>query len=221
MFVVLLGPPGTGKGTQAKLIAERLCSAHVSTGDMFREAVANSTELGKRAKSYMDRGELVPDEITIDMLVERVRQPDAQRGVVFDGYPRTRSQAEALDAALARQGRSVDIALHITASDDELVRRLGGRWMCPNCGQIYQEASRPPKLAGICDACGSKLTQRDDDRAEVVRQRLEKQRPPAELLGHYRTQGKLVNVDGEQDVDTVMRDLLASIERVAQEPAKS
>jgi adenylate kinase len=220
VYVVLLGPPGTGKGTQAKLIAERLGLAHVSTGDMFREAVANGTELGKRAKTYMDRGELVPDEVTIGMLGERIQQPDAQRGAIFDGYPRTRPQAEALDAALASQGKSADIALHITASDDELVRRLGGRWTCPSCGEIYQEASRPPRQPGICDACGGRLTQRDDDRAEVVRQRLEKQRPPGDLLAHYRAQGKLVEVNGEQDVDKVTQELLESIGRVTQQPAK-
>jgi adenylate kinase len=221
VYIILLGPPGTGKGTQAKLIAERLGLAHVSTGDMFREAVANGTELGKRAKTYMDRGELVPDEVTIGMLGERIQQQDAQGGAIFDGYPRTRPQAKALDAALAGLGKSTDIALHITASDDELVRRLGGRWTCPNCGEIYQEASRPTRQPGICDACGGKLTQRADDRAEVVRQRLEKQRPPAELLAHYRAQGKLVEVNGEQDVDRVTQELLESIDRVTQQPAKS
>jgi adenylate kinase len=221
VYIVLLGPPGTGKGTQAKLIAERLGLAHVSTGDMFREAVANGTELGKRAKTYMDRGELVPDEVTIGMLGERIQQPDAQGGAIFDGYPRTRPQAEALDAALAGLGKSADIALHITASNDELVRRLGGRWTCPNCGEIYQEASRSPRQPGICDACGGKLTQRADDRAEVVRQRLEKQRPPAELLAHYRAQDKLVEVNGEQDVDRVTQEILESIEWVTQQPAKS
>jgi len=215
VYVILLGPPGTGKGTQAKLIAERLGLAHVSTGDMFREAVAQGTELGRQAKAYMDRGELVPDEVTIGMLEERVRQPDAQRGVVFDGYPRTLQQAKALDAALQRQGKSADIALHINASDDELVRRLGGRWLCPSCGEIYHEQSRPPRQAGVCDNCGGKLSQREDDKAEVVRQRLQKQRPPAGMLDYYRTQGKLADVDGQQDIDTVTRELLEAISRTA------
>jgi len=213
--VILLGPPGTGKGTQAKLIAERLGLAHLSTGDMFREAVAQGTELGRRAKAYMDRGELVPDELTISMLQERLCQPDAQRGVVFDGYPRTLQQAEALDAALARQGRSADLALHVTASDDEIVRRLSGRWLCKSCGAIYHELSRPPKQRGTCDECGSPLSQRQDDKPEVVRQRLQNQRPPEELLARYRAQGKLVEVDGEQPVDTVTRGLLAAIEQRA------
>jgi len=219
VYVILLGPPGTGKGTQAKLIAQRLGLAHVSTGDMFREAVANGTALGKQAKAYMDRGELVPDEVTIGMLEERVQQPDAQHGAVFDGYPRTLQQAKALDAALTRQGKAADIALHITASDDELVRRLSGRWLCPSCGEIYQAQSRPPGKAGICDNCGGKLSQREDDKPEVVRQRLEKQRPPAEMVAYYRNQGKLIDVDGQQDVDTVTRELLEAIERATQEPA--
>ncbi|MDZ4279005.1 MAG: nucleoside monophosphate kinase, partial [Dehalococcoidia bacterium] len=182
MFLILLGPPGTGKGTQAKIIAARLGLAHVATGDMFRDAVRQGTNLGRRAKGYMDRGDLVPDELTIAMLEERIQQPDAQRGVLFDGYPRTLQQAQALDEALARQGRAVDIALHVTASDEEIVRRLSQRWLCGACGEIYHEQERPPKQSGVCDACGEKLVQREDDRPEVVRTRLEKQRPPEELL---------------------------------------
>jgi adenylate kinase len=220
LFLILLGPPGTGKGTQAKLIAEQQGLAHISTGDMFREAVANGTPLGVKAKAYMDRGDLVPDEVTIGMLEERIQQPDAARGALFDGYPRTLEQAQALDAALARQGRAADLALHITAPDEEIVRRLSGRWLCRNCGEIYHEQTRPPKAAGVCDACGSALYQRDDDKPEVARQRLEKQRPPAALLAHYRGQGKLADVDGGQPVDAVTRDLLAAIGRVS-EPSGS
>jgi len=219
LYLILLGPPGTGKGTQAKLIAERLGVAHVSTGDMFREAVAQGTELGLRAKAFMDRGELVPDEVTIGMLEERIRQQDAQRGVLFDGYPRTLQQAQALDAALARQGRAADLALLITASDEEIVRRLSGRWLCKNCGEIYHELTRPPKKTGACDACGSALYQRDDDKPEVARQRLEKQRPPKALLAHYRGQGKLAEVDGQQPVEAVTRELLAAIGRVGAVPS--
>jgi adenylate kinase len=213
VFLILLGPPGTGKGTQAKVIAERLGLAHVSTGDMFREAIVNGTELGARAKGYMDRGELVPDDVTIGMLSERLQQADAQRGVVFDGFPRTLQQAVALDAALARAGKAADLALHLSAPDVELVRRLSGRWTCPSCGAIFHEASQPPREAGICDNCGSALVQRNDDKAEVVRERLQKQRPPAELLEHYRAQGKLIDIDGRQDVETVTGALLAAIER--------
>jgi adenylate kinase len=161
----------------------------------------------------MDRGELVPDELTIAMIEERIAQPDAQEGVIFDGFPRTEQQAQALDHALARRGKAADAAVLITASDDEIVRRLGGRWLCGTCGEIYQETSRPPKQAGICDRCGGALSQRDDDKPEVIRQRLERQRPPEAMLAHYREQGKLLEVDGEREMDTVTADLLATIER--------
>jgi len=213
VYLVLLGPPGTGKGTQAKRIAEELGLVHIATGDMFREAVQQGNELGLRAKTSMDRGELVPDELTIAMLVERIQQPDAEGGVVFDGYPRTLQQAQALDEALSRQGRSIDLALHVTASDDEIVRRLSGRWLCSACGEIYHELHRPPKQPQVCDRCGNALTQREDDRPEVVRARLERQRPSEELLTHYRREGKLVDVNGEQEVEAVTRDLLAAVER--------
>ena len=218
LYLVLLGPPGTGKGTQAKLIAEQLGLAHIATGDLFREAAQQGSELGRRAKAYMDRGELVPDEVTIEMLVERIQRPDAQQGVVFDGYPRTLQQAAALDGALARRGGAVALALHVRASDDEIVRRLGGRWLCTGCGEIYHEQARPPKQAGVCDACGGALGQRDDDKPEVVRRRLELQRPSQELLGHYRAQGKLIDIDGEQEMDAVTRGLLGAIEQARTKP---
>jgi adenylate kinase len=213
VYLVLLGPPGTGKGTQAKRIAQRLGVLHVASGDLLREAVQQGAELGRQAKAYMDRGELVPDELTIAMIEERIAQPDAQEGVIFDGFPRTVQQAQALDQALERHGKAADAAVLITASDDEIVRRLGGRWLCGNCGEIYQETSRPSKQAGICDRCGGSLSQRDDDKPEVIRQRLERQRPPAEMLAHYRDQGKLLEVDGEREMDDVTADLLATIER--------
>ena len=215
MYLILLGPPGTGKGTQAKLIAERLGLLHVSSGDLFREALQQGTELGRRAKASMDRGELVPDELTIAMIEERLQKPDAQQGVVFDGFPRTLKQAQALDEALARQGKAADTALLITATDDEIVRRLSGRWLCPSCGEIYHEQSRPPARAGVCDACGATLAQRDDDKPEVVRERLRKQRPPEEMLAHYRAQGRLAEINGEQQMEAVTRDLLAAIEQAA------
>ena len=213
MYLILLGPPGTGKGTQAKRVAQELGLLHIATGDMFREAVQQDTELGKRANTYMEKGELVPDELTIAMLVDRIQQPDAQTGVIFDGYPRTLQQAQALDQALAGQGKAVDTALHLTASDDEMVRRLTGRWLCGGCGEIYHQEHRPPKQAAVCDACGSELRQRDDDKPDVVRERLRRQRPPEKLLAHYSTQGKLIDVDGEQEVEAVTRDLLASIQQ--------
>jgi adenylate kinase len=220
VYLILLGPPGTGKGTQAKLIAERLGLAHIATGDLFREAVQQDSELGRLAKTYMDRGALVPDEVTIAMLIERIGRPDARGGVVLDGYPRTLAQARALDEALAGRGAAVDLALHVSASDEEIVRRLSGRWLCPSCGEIYHEQSRPPRQPGVCDACGSGLGQRDDDKAEVVRARLELQRPPTELLEHYRARRKLVEIDGEQEVGAVTRALLAAIERSKAAPAR-
>jgi adenylate kinase len=214
VYLVLLGPPGTGKGTQAQRVAERLGLVHIATGDMFREAVKDGTELGKQARAYMDRGDLVPDELTVAMLVDRIGQPDAQRGVLFDGFPRTLGQAKALDSALQDQGKEIDAAILVDASDDEIIRRLSGRWLCPNCGEIYHEVSRPPGAPGKCDACGAELRQRQDDRPDVVRTRLEKQRPDDALLAHYKGSGKLFAVDGEQAVDRVTADLLAAIDRL-------
>lgn len=213
MHLILLGPPGTGKGTQAKLIAEKLGALHVATGDLFRDAVKQGTELGTRAKEYMDRGDLVPDEITIAMLLHRIQQPDAKGGVIFDGFPRTLQQAQALDEALAANGTDAELALHITVPDDEIVRRLSGRLLCPDCGAIYHEQTQPPKQEKLCDDCGGDLSQRDDDKPEVVRARLEKQRPPAEMLAYYRNQGKLLDIDGARAQDVVTDDLLAAIEQ--------
>ncbi len=214
MYLILLGPPGTGKGTQAKRIAERLGLLHIATGDMFREAVQQDSELGRLAKSYMDRGELVPDEVTIAMVEERIDQPDAREGAIFDGYPRTLEQARALDEALRRRDKAVDIALHVTASDDVIVRRLSGRWLCDGCGEIYHEQHRPPKQESKCDGCDGQLKQRADDKPAVVRERLRHQRPSVELLAHYRDRDDLVDIDGEGDIDAVTRDLLAAIEKI-------
>lgn len=213
MNLILLGPPGTGKGTQAKVLAERLGLLHVASGDLFRDAIAKGTELGKRAKSYMDRGDLVPDEVTIGMLLERIDQPDAQAGAIFDGFPRTLQQAIALDEALASRQDEADVALHITAPDDEIIRRLSGRWLCPNCGAIFHEENHPPKQPRICDNCGNALRQRDDDKPEVVRARLEKQRPPREMLDYYRARNTLIEIDGARDAETVTEELLSAIER--------
>lgn len=211
MFIVLLGPPGAGKGTQAQRIAEATGLLHISTGDMFRENVRNETELGKLAKTYMDRGDLVPDEVTIQMLLERISRPDAAQGVMFDGFPRNVVQAEALDRALADRGAKINHALLISVSDEELVARLGGRWICRQCGTLYHERNDPPKRAGVCDKCGGELYQRDDDRPEVVRNRLEKQKPPADLIDHYRKQGVLTEIDGERPLDDVTASLLEAI----------
>jgi adenylate kinase len=214
LYLVLLGPPGTGKGTQAKRVAGKLGVLHIATGDLFREAVREGTELGTRAKAFMDKGELVPDEITIGMLLERIAQRDAEQGVLFDGFPRNLAQALALEEALAQKEKRIAGAVLITASDDEIVRRLSGRWSCPQCGAIYHEQSQPPAQPGVCDRCGSALAQRDDDKAEVVRERLARQRPPADLLDHYRRTGTLREVDGERDLDAVTGDLLGAISQL-------
>ena len=211
MYIVLLGPPGAGKGTQAQRIASATGLLHISTGDMFRENVKNETELGKLANQYMSKGELVPDEVTIKMLLERISRDDAKKGAMFDGFPRNVVQAKALDEALAAQGARVDRAPLISVADDELVARLGGRWICRNCGKLYHERNDPPKVAGICDNCGGELYQRDDDRADVVQNRLEKQKPPAELIEHYRAAGVLREIDGEQSLDEVTELLLEAI----------
>ncbi|MEJ5220408.1 MAG: adenylate kinase [Tepidiforma sp.] len=211
MYIVLLGPPGAGKGTQAQRIAAATGLVHISTGDMFREHVRNNTELGQLANQYMSRGELVPDEVTIKMLLERISREDAAAGAMFDGFPRNVVQAKALDDALAARGARIDRALLITVSDEELVARLGGRWICRNCGKLYHERNDPPKQPGVCDACGGELYQRDDDRPEVVRARLEKQKPPADLIEHYRKAGVLREIDGERSLDEVTAALLEAI----------
>lgn len=211
MYIVLLGPPGAGKGTQAERIAEQTGLLHVSTGDMFREHVRNGTELGQLAKSYMDKGDLVPDEVTIKMLGERISRSDAAEGAMFDGFPRNVVQAKALDAALSERGAGIDRALLISVPDEELVNRLSGRWICRDCGRLYHEQSNPPKETGKCDACGGELYQRDDDRADVVRTRLEKQKPAADLIEHYRDAGTLREVDGQKSIDEVTALLLEAL----------
>lgn len=211
MYIVLLGPPGAGKGTQAQRIADATKLVHISTGDMFRENVRNETELGKLAKTFMDKGDLVPDEVTIKMLLERISRPDAAAGAMFDGFPRNVVQAKALDEALAAKGAKIDRAPLISVADDELIARLSGRWSCRNCGQLYHERNDPPKVAGVCDKCGGELYQRDDDKADVVRNRLEKQKPPADLIQHYRDAGVLREIDGQQSLDTVTELLLGAL----------
>ena len=209
---MLLGPPGAGKGTQAQRIAAATELLHISTGDMFRENVKGGTQLGKQANEYMAKGELVPDALTIEMLLERIGRPDAAEGAMFDGFPRNVPQAEALDAALAGRGARIDHALLIRVADEELVSRLGGRWICRNCGQLYHERNDPPKKAGVCDLCAGELYQREDDRPGVVMVRLEKQKPPAALIQHYGTAGVLTEIDGQQSLDAVTAVLLEAIQ---------
>lgn len=204
MYVILLGLPGAGKGTQAIRLARSSGLAHITTGEIFRENIREGTELGKKAQPFVEQGLLVPDEITIGMLLGRIREPDCTRGFMLDGFPRNMEQALALDRALAEEGKRIDRAIYIRVGTDELVRRLAGRWTCRQCGAVYHETNQPPKRAGVCDACGGQLYQREDDKPEVVRRRIEVNLEKLEpLLAYYRAQGKLAEVDGERDVDAI------------------
>lgn len=216
MQLILLGLPGAGKGTQAQLLAQQLGLLHISTGDMFREAAAAGTELGVRAQGSMTRGELVPDEVTINMLLERIRKPDAAVGIMLDGFPRTIPQAEALDTALADQGRAIDAVLYIQVPEDLLMARLTGRWSCGNCGAIYHELTSPPKESGKCDRCGNALSQRADDQPATVTNRLATNRAWTEALAEfYSKQSKLHPVDGTGEPAAVTARLLTEIETVS------
>lgn len=211
-YVILLGLPGAGKGTQAAYLAGTTSLTHITTGEMFRDNIRRGTELGLAAKPYYDAGLLVPDELTIAMLLDRIAGPDCAQGCLFDGFPRTLEQAHALDAALAGRAAAIDKAIYIEVSEEELVNRLAGRWNCPNCGAAYHQRNSPPRKPGVCDRCGAQLYQREDDKPEVVRQRLEVNlRQLTELMEHYQRQGKLVEVDGQQDVESVGQDLLRAL----------
>jgi adenylate kinase len=215
MNVVMLGPPGAGKGTQAALLAERLGTPHVATGDLFRAALKNETELGLTAKSYMERGELVPDEVTIAMVRERLEESDCDSGVLLDGFPRTIEQAEALKGLLTDQGKTVDRALFIDADEEELVRRLSSRWTCRNCQAVYNVISNPPREEGKCDICGGELYQRSDDVPETVRNRIRvywQQTSP--LIDYYRDEGLLITIKSEGGIERVQERILEAL-RVA------
>ena len=211
MFVVLLGSPGAGKGTQAQRISDSTGLLHLSTGDMFRENVKNETKLGKLAKTFMDKGELVPDEVTIQMLLDRISRKDAAEGVMFDGFPRNVVQATALDDALQSRGDTIERSLLINVDDDELVSRLSGRLLCRQCGAVYHEVNDPPKQTGICDRDGGEVYQRDDDKPGIVRNRLETMKPPADLIDHYRAAGVLEEIDGDMALDKVTAALLEAL----------
>ena len=202
--LVILGPPGAGKGTQAVMLAERLGVPHIATGDLFRAAVAARTPIGREVAQYMGRGELVPDEITLQVLLERLRQRDAAAGAVLDGFPRNRRQAEALDAALVERGLRVDRAVMIEVPAEDLIRRLAGRWQCRAGGHVYHEVTHPPRVPGVCDIDGSPLYQRDDDRMETIRARLAQQLAALhDVVGYYRERGVLATVDGRGSIREV------------------
>lgn len=210
--VVLLGAPGAGKGTQAPLLSTHLGLPHVATGDLFRAAVRDGSPVGLQARRYMERGQLVPDDITIAMLLDRLGQPDAQDGVILDGFPRNRAQAVALDAALRARGTEVSRALSIEVPLDELVRRLSGRWVCGVSGHVYNEHSNPPKAPGVCDLDGSPLVQREDDKAETIRARMDLTLTSlAEVADHYARTGVLRSVDGVQPIVAVTEALIGDL----------
>ena len=206
MKLIMLGAPGAGKGTQAKKIAEKYSIPHISTGDIFRANIKNGTELGKKAKTYMDQGLLVPDELTCDLVVDRIQQDDCKNGFILDGFPRTIPQAEALDAALGKINEKMDYAIDVDVPDENIVNRMSGRRACLNCGATYHLISIPPKVEGICDRCGSEIVLREDDKPETVQKRLKvyhEQTQP--LIDYYKNQGILKSVDGTQPMDEVFK----------------
>lgn len=214
MKTLLMGPPGAGKGTQAVILAEKLGIPHISTGDMFRRAVKEQTPLGVEAKRYMDSGQLVPDEVTIGIVRERLAETDCANGFLLDGFPRTVFQAEALDDILTKLGTNLDVALNIDVDSEALIGRITGRRMCRNCGKPYHVTFSPSKVEGRCDACGGELYQRDDDKEETVRKRLEVYNAQTlPLLDYYKAKGIVVNVDGNQPMEKVTEDILAALKK--------
>lgn len=209
MNIILMGLPGAGKGTQASEIVKKFPIPHISTGDMFRKAIKDETDLGKEAKSYMDRGELVPDEVTVGIVKERISEDDAKKGFLLDGFPRTIDQAEALNDIMSELGRNIDAVINIEVPEEELMNRLTGRRICEKCGTTYHLVFNPPKVDGICDIDGGKLYQREDDNPETVSNRLSvnvKQSKP--ILEYYNNKGVLKNIDGSKDIDEVTNDVI-------------
>ncbi|ABX07565.1 MAG TPA: adenylate kinase [Herpetosiphon sp.] len=213
MNIILLGSPGAGKGTQATELEAATGMKHIASGDMFRAAVREGTPLGKLAQSYLDKGELVPDDVVIGMVLERVRQPDCENGVIFDGFPRTPQQAEALQAALAEHNDAINAVLLLHVDKDVLIQRVIGRWTCRKCQAVYNTYFRAPKVEGVCDLCEGDLYQRSDDNLETINHRLdvyEAQTSP--LIAHYRTQGILHEIDGLGDIDDITARMVQAIE---------
>jgi adenylate kinase len=212
VYIVLLGAPGAGKGTQAVMLAEKLKLVQVASGDLFRKALQQQTELGKKAKVYMEKGQLVPDEITIQMVLERLSAPDCANGAIFDGFPRNIEQAKALDKAMTQKSRTIDKVVNIVVNKEEVLRRLGGRWVCRNCQAPYHEVDNPPKVKGKCDRCGGELYQRADDNTETIKKRLEvynKETSP--LIAYYKKAGKLLEVVSEGGPEAVHRKIMTAL----------
>jgi adenylate kinase len=214
VFIVLLGPPGAGKGTQAQMISEKLNLPHVSSGDIFRENLKGKTELGQKAQAFMDRGELVPDDLTIAMIGERISRPDCKNGALLDGFPRTPAQAKALNTMLEGLGGKVNCVPYIAVPEGDLVKRLGGRWTCPTCGRAYHEEFNPPKADGKCDDDQAELYQREDDKPETVARRIRVyMEQTAPLIGFYEESGVLAEINGALPIETVSQVLLDAIEK--------
>lgn len=215
-YILIFGPPGAGKGTQGRRLAAKLGLAYIASGDLFRQQVEAGTELGRLARQYMDRGLYVPDDITVRMILARLEEPDAARGAVLDGFPRTLPQAEALEKALAERGAGIDLVFYIKVSEAEALRRIQGRWVCRNCQAVYNLETNPPRVPGVCDVCGGELYQRSDETPETLRRRFEvfaEQTLP--VIEYYRRRGLLVEIDGERPIDEIFKDLEAAAARLA------
>lgn len=209
MKIIMLGAPGAGKGTQAKMIADKYNIPHISTGDIFRANIKNGTELGKKAKTYMDKGLLVPDELVVDLVVDRIQQEDCKKGFILDGFPRTIPQAESLDAALAKINEKMDYALNIEIPDENIIKRMSGRRACVSCGATYHIVNIPPRTEGICDRCGGELILRDDDKPETVKKRLDVYHEQTEpLIKYYTDKGIIKELDGTMEMDDVFSDII-------------
>lgn len=214
MYIVLLGAPGAGKGTQADVLTQKLKLAHIASGDLFRKALSEGTELGLQAKAYMEKGQLVPNEITIRMVLERIKAPDCKDGIILDGFPRNVEQAKALDEALKNQKKAIDKAVYIKVSQEELLKRLTGRWICRKCQTPYHEVSNPPKNAGVCDKCGGELYQRADDNTETIKKRLQVFfAETAPLIDYYSKGSKLLEVQGEGTVEEISNRIISGLQK--------
>lgn len=212
MYIVMLGAPGAGKGTQADVMSQEMGLPHIASGDLFRQNLDKQTELGLLAKAYMLKGALLPDAVTIKMILERLAAPDCDSGCLLDGFPRTLGQAKALDEAFATQGKNVDKAVYIKVPSEELIKRLSGRWICRKCQTPYHVVASPPKVKGTCDRCGGELYQRPDDKEETIRERLKvflEQTMP--IIEHYKQQGKLIEVDGNLNIEAVTQNVLSAL----------
>jgi adenylate kinase len=214
VYVIFLGAPGAGKGTQAAEVAKELKLAHIATGDMFRDAQKKGTKLGLKAKEYMEKGQLVPDELTVAMLLERISASDCAKGVIFDGFPRTLGQAEALDKAFTAQSKKIDKVVYIKVADEELIGRLSGRWICRQCQTPYHEIAAPPKVKGKCDKCEGELYQRDDDKPATIKNRLGVfHAQTAPLIEYYKKTGKLTEVKGTGAVEQIRKDIIGVLKK--------